>query len=244
MFYHTHVYFSKRIDNNLDPLKIIGSFLPDLAITGLITWDDLHKKENILDFFAYVEKNNPKYKSLLEGIRYHNILDYYTHTEYKGSTPGYAYASIPEKLPSLLEKAINVDSKRAIASAHNFMESGVEYYLLQDNPDLESLPKNSIKQIDKEELAKLLAKYYKKDEKLMLEGLSKLFSFVISYDYKTLEGWLQFWIDGNRFYLKKETDLNLAKKALELSFKATKDTYQDFLEYVIDTKDNSIRDAN
>src|ERR1035437_7836566 len=98
MLFHTHVYYSKRVDQNLDPLKVVGSFLPDLALAGVITWDDLHKKKNILEFFEYVKKSNPEYESLLRGINYHNTLDYYTHVEYKGITPGYAYSSIPNEM--------------------------------------------------------------------------------------------------------------------------------------------------
>ena len=56
MFFHTHVYYSKKVDKSLDPLKVVGSFLPDLALTGVITWDDLHKKKNILDFLIMLER--------------------------------------------------------------------------------------------------------------------------------------------------------------------------------------------
>jgi len=244
MFFHTHVYYSKRVDKNLDPLKVVGSFLPDLALTGIITWDDLHKKKGILDFFEYVEKKNPEYKSLLKGINYHNTLDYYTHVEYKNSTPGYAYSSIPDEMPLLLEKAFNVDFERAKTSSHNCIESGVEYYLLHDDPSLANLVKNAIERIDKEKLAKLLAEFYKKDEKIMLKALNKLFSFATDYNLSTLNGWLSLWVEISKFYLKKEADPKLTKEALELSFKITKATYKEFIEFSISSQDTEIRDAN
>ncbi len=244
MFFHTHVYYSKRVDKNLDPLRVVGSFLPDLALTGIITWDDLHKKKNILEFFEYVKKSNPEYDSLLRGINYHNTLDYYTHVEYKGSVPGYAYASIPDYMLLLIEKALGVTPERAKASSHNCIESGVEYYILRDDPDLVELVKSSIEQIDKERLAKLLADFYKKDEKVMLEALNNLFSFATDYDLEALDGWLKLWAELNRFYLKKEADPKLTRVALELSLKITKDTYKEFIESSIGSQDTEIKDAN
>jgi hypothetical protein len=244
MFFHTHVYYAKRVNKNLDPLKVVGSFLPDLALTGVITWDDLHKKKNILEFFDYVKKNNPEFTSLLKGINYHNTLDYYTHVEYKDKTPGYAYASIPSEMPPLLEKALGVTPQRAIASSHNCIEGGVEYYLLRDDLDLRELVKKSISQIDIENLAKLFADFFKKDQSVMFKAVNKLFSFATDYDFETTEGWLKLWTDMNKFYLNKETDPILATQAMEVSFKITKDTYKEFIEYAINSQDKEIRDAN
>lgn len=244
MFFHTHVYYSKKVDKNLDPLKVVGSFLPDLALTGVITWDDLHKKKNILEFFDYVKENKPEFTSLLKGINYHNTLDYYTHVVYKNKTPGYAYANIPNEIPPLLEKALGVTPQRAIASSHNYIEGGVEYYLLRDDPDLRELVKKSIAQIDTENLAKLFGDFFKKDQTVMLKAMNKLFSFATDYDFETVEGWLKFWIDMNKFYLNKETDTVLATRVMEMSFKITKDTYREFIEYAISSQYKEIRDAN
>ena len=41
MFFNAHVYYSKKVDKNLDALKVVGSIFPDFAGTGLITWDDV-----------------------------------------------------------------------------------------------------------------------------------------------------------------------------------------------------------
>ncbi|MDD5015355.1 MAG: hypothetical protein PHW73_09730 [Atribacterota bacterium] len=244
MFFHTHVYYSKRIDKNLDPLRVVGSFLPDLALTGVITWDDLHKKKNILEFFDYVKKNNAEYKSLLKGINYHNTLDYYTHLKYKNKIPGYAYANIPTEMPPLLEKALGITPQRAISSSHNCIEGGVEYHLLHDDPDLRDLVKKSISQIDKENLAKLFADFFKKDQAVMLKAMNKLFSFATDYDFETVGGWLKLWTDMNKFYLNKETNSAMATQAMEMSFKITKDTYREFIEYTINSQDKEIRDSN
>lgn len=244
MYFHTHVYYSKRVDKDLTPLKVLGSMLPDLALTSAITWDDLHKKKNIMDFFAYVEKSNSSFSPLLKGVNYHNTLDYFTHLKYKNSTPGYAYASITPKLNELTKKALNIPQERVRASCHNLIESGVEYYLLNEDPDLKELVKNSIEEVDMRDLAKLLAGFYGKGEKQMLESLNILFSFATKYDLKNIDGCVNLGADLNKYYLKVEIDRQLTRKALELSFEITKYTYKEFIESSISSKDTEIKDCN
>ena len=243
MFFHTHVYYSKKVDENLDSLKVIGSMLPDFALTSVITWDNLHKKKDILDFSSYIEKSEPDFVSLLKGINYHNTVDYLTHVKYK-NTIGYAYNSITPKLISLVSKVFLVDEKRARISSHNCIESGVEFYLLNDNPDLAQLVKDSIKEINKQKLAKVLATFYKKSEKEMLDNLNILFSFATNYDLKDIDGWVMLWSDLNKFYLKKEANKDLVKEAIQLSLEITKNTYKEFIETAISSKNTEIKDCN
>lgn len=244
MLFHTHAYHLKKTDQNLNPLKVIGSLLPDLALTKVINWNDLHKEKNILDFFHYVENNAPEYNSLLSGIQAHNTLDYHSHLSYKNSKPGFAYLSIPTEMPSLIEKALNVTPENSKILSHNFIESGVEYYLLQDNSDLPELIKTSTEQIDIENISFLLAKFYKKDNKTALQGLKKLFSFALNYNLKTIDGFVLFWEELSSFYLKTKADPKLTKKAIELSLKITSKTYKEFIEYSILSQNTKIKNAN
>ena len=244
MYFHTHVYYSKRKNPNLTPLEVIGSMIPDLALTSAITWDDLHKKENLLDFFDYVEKTKPSFAPLLRGLNYHNTLDYFTHTKYKNSTPGYAYASITPELEDLVKKGFNVSDERVRASSHNAIESGVEFHILKDDPSLRDLVKDSINEADMEGLSKLLGSFFKKPENEMLKSLHILFSFATKYELVKLDGWVDLFEELNRYYLKAETNRDLARKALELSFEITKNTYKEFIESSIASEDTEIKDCS
>lgn len=243
MFFHTHVYYSKRVDPNLDSLKVISSILPDLALTSLITWDDLHKKKGILDFSSYIEKSNPLLASLLRGINYHNTLDYFTHISYKNRN-GYAYSSITPELTSLVAKALKVDEKRAFTSSHNCIESGVEYYLLKEDPSLAKLIKDSLRETDIEFLAKTMAEYYRKPQNEMLNGINKLFSFATQYDLTDIDNLARLSIDLNKYYLKVDVDKSLMEEIIRLSLDLTKNTYKEFIETVITTKETEIKDSN
>ncbi|TSC64320.1 MAG: Uncharacterized protein G01um101493_160 [Microgenomates group bacterium Gr01-1014_93] len=243
MFFHTHVYYSKRVDPNLDSLKVVGSFLPDFALTSLITWDYLHKKKSILEFFAFVEKSNPELKSLLKGINYHNTLDYFTHLSYKNKT-GYAYQSITPKLLSLVTKALGVGPKRALASSHNCLESGVEYFLLQEDPSLPKIVKDSIKDIDKNLLAKVMAEFYNKSQQEILNGLNTMFSFATDYDYTKIDDWTRVFVDINKYYLNIDVDKSKITEIINLCFSLTKDTYREFMEFAIASRETQIKDSN
>lgn len=244
MFFNAHVYYSKRVDKNLDALKVVGCLLPDIASTGLITWDDLHKKKGILNFFGYVNKSASQFSSLLKGINYHNTLDYSSHLEYKNSTPGYSYANITPKLFNLVKKSLHVEDARAKASSHNIIESGVDYHLLCEHPELADLIKDSLKEIDMQGLAKILSVFYQKNETEVLTGLRYFFSFATDYDLKDFEEWVRLFIDLNKYYLKVDADENFTRQALELAFDITKDTWKEYLESSIASTDTEIKDCN
>lgn len=244
MFFHTHVYYAKKVDKNLDALKVVGSIIPDLAGTSIITWDDLHKKKDILNFSSYVKHSYPAFTSLLKGINYHNTVDYLSHAKYKNSAPGYAYASSTKQLIDLTQKAYNVSPERARISAHNNIECGVDYHILNDHPELSQFIKNSVREIDIKGLAKLIAKYFKKSEKEVLEALKLFFSIATDYDLRNIDEWVKLFVGLNKMYLKTDSNKELTRKVLELSFRLTEDTYKEFIETSIATKDTKIKDCN
>ncbi|MBI2032428.1 MAG: hypothetical protein HYT09_02160 [Candidatus Levybacteria bacterium] len=243
MFFHTHVYYAKKVDKNLDALKVIGSIIPDLAGTSIITWDHLHKKKDILNFSSYVKKSYPDFASLLKGINYHNTVDYLSHLRYKNSTPGYAYASSTVELITLTQKAYRVTPERARISAHNNIECGVDYHILNDHPELSKLIKDSIKKIDMEGLAKLMAQYYKRSEREVLDSLNIFFSVATDYDFRTIDGLVELLVALNKMYLKTDSDKKLTRKVLELSFRITEDTYREFIETSIAVRNTEIKDC-
>jgi len=243
MLFHTHVYYSKNVDKNLDSLKIIGSFIPDLAVTSAISWDDLHKKKNISDFFSYVEKSKPEFTSLLRGINYHNTLDYLTHTKYKNSV-GYAYSTINSELISLVSKAHSIDEAQARTNAHSYIESAVEFFLLNENSTLVKVVKDAVREINCTKLSKLFARFYKKGEKEMFDSINFLISYATKYNLRDINGFVMMWSEYSEFFLKREADTNLVKEALQLSCKLSKNTYREFLNIAIATKETEIKDCN
>ena len=215
-----------------------------MAATGLVTWDNLHKKKDLLELFSYTHKTSLELTPLLDGLSYHNSLDYTSHTEYKNSKPGYSYASITPQLLELMKKTINVPDARVRTSCHNLIEAGVDYHLLNDNNDMATLIRTSIEQVDKHKLAGLLSGYYQKTEEKALWALNDFFTFATNYNLKDIDGWVKLLTDMNKYYLKIETNELYAKKTLETAFEITKDTWKEYLEFSISHPLKEITDCN
>ncbi len=124
MFFHTHYYHLKQHVSDVSPLMAFGCVLPDLSLTKIINFDELHKEKLLSEFIKNLDSDIEK------GIRYHNTLDYYSHIRYQNNEPGFAYLNIPNKLPLLVEKSLGIEKKVAHVVAHNFIEAGLEFQLL------------------------------------------------------------------------------------------------------------------
>jgi hypothetical protein len=243
MFFNAHVYFAKRVDNKLDALKVAGSMFPDFAKTRLISWDALHKKQDILAFSQFINKAYPEYKTFVQGIICHNNLDYTSHTEYQNAKPGYAYSKITPELFGLVKQALKIDDASTKSLSHNFIESGVDYYLLNETTDTVKLIVNAAREIDMTKLSKMLSVYFKKEENEMHAGVKGFFSFVSGYDLRELDQWVALFISLGESFFGFNADEVYVKKALELSLKLTRDTWREYLETSISSFDNAIKDC-
>ena len=89
-----------------------------------------------------------------------------------------------------------------------------------------------------------MAGYYGKSQNEMLDAINKLFSFATQYDLTNIDGWIKLFIDLNKYYLKVDVDKSLTKQVIKLSLDLTKNTYKEFIETVIATKETEIKDSN
>jgi hypothetical protein len=243
MFFHTHVFYAKQVDPAVDNLTIIGSIIPDLALTSIINWDALHKKNDIEAFRDYVKNTDPAYLPLITGINYHNTVDGLSHLQYK-ETIGYAYQNVSPELIALLTQAFSIDEQAARVKGHNFIESGVEMHTLQDNQDLPSLLKQAIANTDTNKLAILLASFHKKDPEEMHKSLEMYFSLATKYNLNDTNDWLILWNEISKLQFGREANEVKVREALQLSSETTKDTYKVFLETALALKETDIKDSN
>lgn len=215
---------------------------PDFAKTGLITWDDLHKRQPILDFSAFVDQTAPEFKPFVQGIIYHNNLDYTSHFEYKNEKPGYAYTNITTELFELARQALKIEDQRVRVSCHNLIEASVDYHLLKKTLGTVELIKQSSKEVNREKLTELISTYFKKDKETMAKGIDEFFEFVIGYDLRSFEEWVRLFVDLNKSYLNIVVSEEDTRKLLELSFGLTKDTWEEYLLTSISSFNNDVKD--
>lgn len=230
MFHNTHSYIAAKLYNSESDLLLVGSILPDLAVTKVIPWEGgLHGKESVEKFYEYI-KDKSEYMDLYKGIVAHNILYDFTHLDY-GET-GYAFQNNQE-LARLIGEYYGLEEKRAISKAHNFIESGVDIMLLQDYPSVQEKLKKAISNTDIKKLADLLAEYFNSDKEEFFNMLSKFFSLFTKYDFSKKENWSIFWIDLEKLMLLKNIGEQKRIELLNESLITVGETYKDFLEYSI-----------
>ncbi|QQG43042.1 MAG: hypothetical protein HYW45_02405 [Candidatus Daviesbacteria bacterium] len=229
MFHNTHVYIASKLYNSADELLLVGSILPDLAVTGIIQWEGgLHGKESVKSFFQFIQGNST-YLNLYKGVYAHNILDDFTHQNYQGE-PGFAYQNNKE-LVQLVKRFYDLDDKGAAGKAHNYIESGVDILLLKEHPEVQNQFRKAINQVDKPQLAYLLSAYFKVDEAKFLVAILQFFELFTKYDFSKQENWVLFWQDLEKLLVLKDIGDKNRKVLIDKSLEIVKNTYQDFLNY-------------
>ena len=183
MFYNAHAYVASKLHKLEDSLLLIGSILPDIAITKIIDWDNgLHGKENAKNFIKFIQEEKPNYLFLGKGVYTHCILDDVSHLKYRGGV-GYAYQN-NEEISELVGQYYNEDKETAKRKAHNYIESCVDILLLKDHPEMQSLVEQALERTDLNELSVLLSSYFKIDEEKFKQAISQYFNLITEKRFK------------------------------------------------------------
>lgn len=233
MFHHAHAYIASKLCKSEESLLLVGSIIPDIAVTKIIKWrgiGGLHGKRRIKSFPGFIKKD-PAYHELWEGVMAHNILDYFTHNHYQGGT-GYAFQNNQE-LVSLVAKYYGLGKKAARGLAHNYIESGVDILLLQDCPIIQDKLKQALRQVNKKKLSVLLGNYFNIDKDKFCDALTQFIALFTKYDFTKEENWILFWKDLEILLSLKDIESKKRKELLNMSLDIVKNTYQGFLEYSI-----------
>jgi len=232
MFYNAHAYVASKLYKSEDSLLLIGSILPDIAITKIIDWGNgLHGKENAKTFVKFIQEERPGYLFLGKGVYAHCILDDVSHLKYRDGI-GYAYQN-NEELSEFVGQYYNEDKEMAKRKAHNYIESGVDILLLKEHPEIQGLVEQAMEKIDVNELSALLSSYFKIDNEKFKMAISQYFDIVTKHDLRNKDNWIFFWEDLDKAMgLKNIEDIKI-KTLLDKSIDLTKNTYRDFLHYSI-----------
>lgn len=232
MFHHAHVYLAGKLFDSEDPLLLLGSILPDLAVVAVIKWEDgLHGKDADNSFLKFVKDKYPSFLDLARGVHAHNIIDDFTHKDYVGGT-GYAFQN-NKQLARLIAKYYQLDKQGSIGKAHNFIESGVDISLLIMQPEIQNKLRDAISIVDREKLAEILSSYFNIDRDKFLKALSQFFDLFTKYDFTIKDNWFLFWTDLEKLLSLKDIGDQKRAELIDESINIARDTYKDFFEYSI-----------
>ncbi len=228
MFYNAHVFFASKLYNSDSPLILIGSILPDIAITKIIEWDNsLHHTSNLVNLLKFVEKHNSSLKDLYKGVFSHRILDDFSHNNYRGSF-GYAYQN-NEGLSQTISKYYELDKEAAKRIAHNYFESAVDMLLLKENPGLRFKLKNAIEQVNIDSISDILSLYFGRNKLKFRLALVKYCRLISESNMENLKGLVRFWEGLEEMLYIKRIGVDKKTELLKLSINLAKNTYKDFI---------------
>lgn len=232
MFFNTHAFIASSILNSNNPLAIVGSVFPDIAITKLIGWQDgFHDKNNLIKFSEFVASHNQEYIPLAQGIITHFIVDNYSHNNYMNET-GFAFQN-NERLVEMIKYFYDIDNQLAATKAHNYIESAVDYHILQNNLWVQNLLKNSIEEVDINKLSKLLEKFFDLPHNKTKESINVYFNLILGYDLSSVSGLLKLWGELEEYMNLKNISVNARIKIIKTSITITKETHKEFVDFSI-----------
>lgn len=229
MFHHTHAYLASKIYQSESNLLLVGSIIPDLAVMGIIKWQGgLHGSDEVAGFHQFIQKY-PDYIDLFKGIKAHNIVDDFTHIDYKDKT-GYAFQNNTE-LTKLIREFYELGEESAVGKAHNFIESAVDILFLKENSVVQDKLREAINSIDKNKLSELLHEYFGIEKDKLLNSITEFFNLFTKYDFAKEENWVIFWTDLEKLLSLKNIGDQKRRELINKSIDIVKNTYGDFLKY-------------
>jgi hypothetical protein len=201
MFFNAHTYYSiKRNGGAVEPTRIVGALLADSAITGVVSWTDLHDETTIQAFMAQLGKDEAHLES---GLMDHYKLDLRSHESYEGRE-GYAFSHQTPQLRELVMKACGFDSpeqevRKALSAA-----------------DIESISRD-------------MANFFKADQTDTKTKLTAYSDLIVKHDLEGLDGWVALWADITSLLLKKDANEHATRAALLLAAELTAKDYQQII---------------
>ena len=233
MFFNAHAFVASKIYNSSSHLLILGSILPDIAVTKIIPWENgLHKRGKAINFFKFVKKDFPELIDLCKGISAHIDLDNFSHNPYNDNKEGYAYQNNRQIL-KLVQNFYSLEELPANEKAHNYIESAVDILIVGRNPDIQTEIKRVINEIDIGFLARILGSFFKGDEVEFEKAIKAYFKFITSNDLGIIHGWINLWRELEKLLELPKTSDDQKKQILNLSISIVKPTYEEFLDLVI-----------
>ncbi|MBI2267258.1 MAG: hypothetical protein HYU64_19190 [Armatimonadetes bacterium] len=136
MFPVTHLYVAQRVLGTLNPHIVLGSLFPDMAVAGLMSWNQSHRCGRP---FMKCSSGNGRLAEFGLGILMHGVepegLDYYGDEKYEPYDRGVSFEWGKPLIPSVQETC-NLPRETAAWKSHNFIEMAIEREIALRNPAL------------------------------------------------------------------------------------------------------------
>lgn len=233
MFFHTHVYAAQKITGRDSSLLIYGSILPDIAVTKIAGWDDISKRAE--EFRNWLILKDGRYADLGLGMMLHEYpcgIDRFTHSSYNGNK-GYAFENSGTIVRDV-SVCLGITLEQAKIVAHNFIETGVEFFIVRDNSSVVKLLRKSISNVDINQIAKYFSEFYGTEKQKTIKAFESYNELLMKFDYGSVDGLVDMWASFANYLFDKPIERSKTKAVIEKSIAIVKPTYKKFISDAVE----------
>lgn len=227
MFPLTHIYCTKEIAKDANPLLLYGSIFPDIHLTGIISWDKMKNKTG--EFSNYIKQNYPSLIDFSEGLLLHEEpkgIDRFVHGD-----NGYAYAGGRQ----ILEQIEEYFPDNSSDTAHSFIEFAVEILLVENTPNLinEIKPILELANDNISQISEIFSEFFNLDISETKNAIKKFNHFLLKMDLSSRNKSIQFYTDFTNRLRKTNYSEEIIKKLLVGAIDSVEKDYDGFLQDTI-----------
>ncbi len=229
MFPLAHLYAANKVKAIAEPAFVVGSVLPDIAYTGVVSFPRSHSMAD--EFDQYIRLNYPEWTSLAEGVTLHVKpigLDLHSDINYQDKGVGWAYI-LSEPLVKEVGECCGVSGKTSVKAAHWFIEMAVDVHLVGDSPDSIDILRSSLESVGPDIVSKVLSGFLEKDESIVKSAVEEFFRMLGAYTPTSIPSALAFYSWINRKMFSKGIDEQLGRQILQKALNLTRGEYETFM---------------
>lgn len=224
-----HAYVATQALEGNAQLLIIGSLLPEMVPyipNDIFEYQELHEGGQKL--LTYLDKDYPLKRNLALGLLSHGV---------KFGADGFSQES--EKLV----KPAKIGFQIAQGRLHNYVGLGIDWLLVQNEPELVGKVQKTLKEINLEEIGHLLAEGFNKDEAKVKSMVETLFRKIYRpEDLESVAGLARIWArQAVGLPEKDRVDIAKAKKIIVTCAHLLEESWRDFMEKVVFRVSNNLR---
>ena len=229
MFPLSHLYAANKVCDITEPAFIVGSVLPDIAYTGVMSFPRSHSMAE--EFDQYIRLNHPEWTSMAEGVTLHvkpRGLDLHSDVDYQNKGVGWAYI-LSEHLVDEVGECCGVSGKTSVKAAHWFIEMAVDMYIAGDSPDSLDILRSSMESVGPDIVSKILGGFLDTDEAEVKPSAVEFFRMLGEYAPTSINASIDFYSWINRKMFSKDIDEELGREILQKALDRTRDEYETFM---------------
>ncbi len=239
-----HNYIAKQVLGRLNPLIVAGCHLPDIVPfikDSAFSFDEIHESPDKV--YAYLVKNAPKSADLGLAMMTHSVK--YGADRFNRDIDGWLIGDnmlLKKRIGEMIVKSSGLDVEVAQGPRlHNYLWAGLDFYLLDTQPEFVKEVAKCYKAIDTSKTSQLLAEIFAKPYSEVKNNVDQLIGDVTETDITTKEGYINFLrVFTSQLPEKDDMDQEQTKETLDFIEHAFIDRWNPTINHIVGEVQNNI----